>query len=215
MFGRDVGTRRRHQWGWPPASRSRACGGDREHDLEALDRAARRAGQVADQRLAPGARDAARQHAEAAAAAVARPPDRLDDARRLALDDGAGALGREVAGAEAGAAGRDDQAREPVGELARARPRPPRRRRRRTRCVDDLVAGRGRAARRARARSCRRGCRRRRRRRRSAPWPASVTDDRVADRARARRPGRRRRRCRCPTRGCRRRPRPRDARCRS
>ena len=92
-------------------------GGDRQHDLEAFAGAARRAGEVADQRLAAGAGDGARQHAEAAAAVVARPADRLDDAGRLAFDDRARAFGREVARAEAGAAGRDDQAREAVGQL--------------------------------------------------------------------------------------------------
>ena len=62
--------------------------------------------------------DAARQHAEAAAAVVARPPDRLDDAGRLPLDHRAGAFGREIARAEAGAAGGDDEPGEAVGQLA-------------------------------------------------------------------------------------------------
>ncbi len=110
--------------------------GDREQHLEALPGAARRAGQVADQRLPPGARNTARQHPEAAAVAVARPPDRLGDARRLPVDDRPGALGREVAGAEARPAGRDDAAPRTRRSARAARPRPARRRRRHTRALD-------------------------------------------------------------------------------
>ena len=90
---------------------------DQQQDREPLHRSARGPRQVADQALAPGARGRARQHAEAAAAGVARAPDRLDDPRRLTFDDRTRSLGREVARAETGTTGGDDQTREPVGEV--------------------------------------------------------------------------------------------------
>ena len=89
-------------------------GDDREDHLEALERAARRAGQVADQRLAPRARTprATACRSRGRPSSLAR---RIASAMpgRLALDDRARALGREVARAEAGAAGRDDSPAKP------------------------------------------------------------------------------------------------------
>ena len=148
-----------------------------------------------------------------------RPPSSL--ARRIASTmpgasrsmHRARALGREVARAEAGAAGRDDEAGEAVGQLAQRLRRPLSTPSATTRCVDD---------RRSPPRSSRSTS--------ASPLLSSrvpvgdaVGDGehlglaassarsaaRVADRARPRRRDRRRRRCRCPTRGCRRRPRPR------
>ena len=89
----------------------RACGQDVEHGLEALDRARWRAGRVEDQRLPAGAGGRARQPAERA-----HEPHRLGQPRRLAVEDVLGALGRVVARGEAGAARRDDEPREPVGQ---------------------------------------------------------------------------------------------------
>ena len=130
---------------------------------------------------------------------------------RLALDHRARALGREVAGPEAGAAGRDDEPGEAVGEVAErgghgldavgAHA-----------ALDHLVAGRGQTlgegtAARVVARPS------------ATPSETvstlarSVTTPRRGSRARPPR-DRRRRRSRCPTRGCRRRPRPRAPRCR-
>ena len=77
--------------------------------------------------------------AAATASRTGRPPrvagraHRLGQARRLAVEHGPGAFGREVAGPEAGAAGRDDQPGEPGGQVAQRARRRRRRRRRLTR----------------------------------------------------------------------------------
>ena len=89
-----------------------------QHHLDGLDRAARGAGHVADQRLAPHTRHRARQHAEAAAVLVADAPNRFDEAGGIAFDHRACALRRQVARTEPGAARRDDPPGEPVGQLA-------------------------------------------------------------------------------------------------
>src|SRR2546422_1527363 len=83
-------------------------GGDRRQHVEALDRAARRSREVADQGLPPRAGDAAGEHAEAATVAVAHAANRLGNTGRFALDHGARALGREIARAETSPTGRDD-----------------------------------------------------------------------------------------------------------
>src|SRR5436190_4096466 len=80
----------------------------RPQDGEAVPAAARRAGEVDDQRPVADARDSAREQA------VRRLRDRicanrLRDPRRRPLKHLGGRLGRHVAGAETGAAGRQDQ----------------------------------------------------------------------------------------------------------
>src|SRR5690242_3705767 len=80
----------------------------REDDLEALERAVAGAGQVADDGGADGAADAAAEHAERSARGVADAPHGLGEPGRLAVDDHAGALGRQVTGPEPGATGGED-----------------------------------------------------------------------------------------------------------
>src|SRR5262249_28264847 len=80
-----------------------------EHGFQALDRAAGRAGQVADERLPHRAADAAGEHPEGPAATVAGDPHGFGEAGRLTLEHRFGAFGREVSGTEAGAPGGDDQ----------------------------------------------------------------------------------------------------------
>ena len=126
--------------------------------FEALDAALRRAGGVEHDGVTGDAGDAPRE-----------PPERADQAHRLgqagrvALDDGPGALGRQVARREAGAAGRDDEAGEAVGQLAERRGDAA------GAVLDDAViddrrSPRPGAARRGRRRSGPPGCRGRRRR---------------------------------------------------
>ena len=96
---------------------------DRGQDrLEALDGAARRAREVADERGADGTADAPGQHPEHAAVVVADPSHRLGQPGCLAIDHSAGPFRCEVPGPEAGPPGRHDEAREPARQL------PPRRR---------------------------------------------------------------------------------------
>src|SRR5262249_38103246 len=76
------------------------------------------AGEVADQRLADRAAHAAAEHPERATVAVAGSAHRLGQARAFAVDDHAGALGREVARAEARATRGDHEALEADGEVA-------------------------------------------------------------------------------------------------
>ena len=124
-----------------------------EDGVEALDAALRRARRVEDDRVPGDAGDAPRQPPERAHEAHG-----LGQAGRLAVDDRPGALRREVAGREAGAAGRDDQAGEAVGQLD-AGPRPRCRRRRRRRGGRRRRSPRPAAARRGPRPSGPRGCR--------------------------------------------------------
>ena len=86
-----------------------------EDGFETFDGALGGAREVADQGLADGTADAAGQH-PVGVLAVADQPHGFGQAGRLPLDDRPGALGREVPGAEAGAAGGDDEAGEAVGQ---------------------------------------------------------------------------------------------------
>ena len=85
---------------------------DVEHGAELLDAALRRAGRVADDRLAAHPGDAARQPAERADR-----PHRLGQPRRLALDHAVRALRCLVTRGEPRPTGRDDEAGEPVTQL--------------------------------------------------------------------------------------------------
>ena len=110
------------QWGWPPARRSRACGDDRAAITSRPSTA------PLDE---PG-----RLQIRACPRAPATPRDSMPKPRpspsltrriasaspgRVAFDHGARAFRREVARAEAGAAGRDDETREAVGQRRAAR----------------------------------------------------------------------------------------------
>ena len=87
-------------------------------------------GRLQTMRGADGAADAAPEHAERLARRVAGAAHRLGQAGRFAVDHHPGALGREVAGPEAGAAGGDHDAGE-AGDQVAQRERRPRRCRRR------------------------------------------------------------------------------------
>ena len=150
-----------------PARSSRAWGRTSRTASRRLDRARGGAGGVEDE---GGADGAGRGPGQAALVGVGQAHG-LGQAGGVAVEDGGGALGREVAGPEAGAAGGDDQPREPVGEAAegvghrvgRRRP-PPRGRRPRSRPPSAAPPGPRPTG--------PPGSRRRPRRRRSAPWPA-------------------------------------------
>ena len=133
----------RAQCGWPPARRSRAwaaTGSTISSPSTAPPAEPGRLQISARPRVPATARDSMPKP---------RPPASL--ARRIASTipgasrsmHRAGAFGREVARAEAGAAGRDDQPREAVGELGAAPSATASTPSRVTRCVDHLVAGRG------------------------------------------------------------------------
>ena len=105
-----------------------------EHGVEALDAARRRPGGVEHEAPPEGAGGGPGEPAERA-----DQPHGLGQPGRLAVEDGQGALRREVARPEAGAAGGDDEPGEAVAR-GRAGPPPPRRCRRRTTiALDDVV----------------------------------------------------------------------------
>ena len=89
----------------------------REDRFQAFDGAFGGAGKVADQRLTDGAADGAGEHAVGDALLVAHQAHGFGHPGGFPLDDRPRALRRQVTRAEAGPAGGDDEACEPLGHL--------------------------------------------------------------------------------------------------